>query len=277
MGGFKCLERMKENEEILDAFQEIAPLFQTFYPLYIEKCRIFLNNGDYENAIDYIKSKVSIKHFEIYKILSICDLIYNGDFSSSLINLDKMWDLMISQEPKNPDLYYNNAQLFSRICDRKVDIIKKCEKMIDRSIEYSPKNTKFIIEKAYYLILYSDYEKAKKLLLTAGELNSNNKESSYHIIYCKLIMNKNKEAQEDVNFLKEVFTSVKLQIHPKLKFFDAILNISLGGKDEITETLISDAMNDHVKMVRGTLYNKYDILINTDYDFLYDLAKSIVY
>ena len=134
MGGFKCYERLKDNDIISEGLHELNDMFQLFYPFQIEK-----------------------------------------------------WRTLIQQEPKNPELYYKNAQVFARICDRKIDIIKKCDKMIDRALEFAPKNTLYLIEKGYYHILFSEIEKAFKYLLQAKDLDTNNKESSYHLIFCKIL------------------------------------------------------------------------------------------
>jgi tetratricopeptide (TPR) repeat protein len=274
MGGFKCLERLKSNDELLDAFSHVPQLFNIFPPLHIEKCRVFLNTADYDNASDYIKNKVTtIKHFEIYKVLAICNLLNEGDFENAIGNINKMWDLLITQEPKNPELYYHNAMLFARISDKRIDVVKKCDQMIDRALEYAPKNAKYMIEKAYYYITSEQTDKAIKLLTTAAELDSNNKESSYWLIYCKILYGKLDEAQENVNYLKEIFNSVKMPIHPKLKYFEAVIKQMKGEKEEAIGSLISETLNDHVKLARQQIFTKYDILIVTDFDFLFDLAK----
>jgi tetratricopeptide (TPR) repeat protein len=273
MGGFKCYERLKENDVISEGLHELTDMFKLFYPFQIEKCRNFLNLGEYENAIDYIKTKVNIKHFEIFKILAICNLVYEGDYTAASTNIDKMWEALIAQEPKNPELYYKNSQVFARICDRRIDIVKKCDKMIDRALEFSPKNTSYLIEKGYYYILLSDIERAYKYLSQAKEIDSNSKESSYYLIFCKIISNRLKEAEEDISYLKEVFSCVKIPIHPKLKYYKALIIVIKGGKEDIIEQLINEALNDHIKMVYSQLYNKYDILIESEFDFLLDLAK----
>ncbi len=216
MGGFKCLERMKEYDEILDSFQEIGPLFQTFPILHIEKCKIFLNLSDYENATDYIVSKVSIKHFEIFKILAVSNLIHDGDYITAFINIEKMWDLMISQEPKNPDLYFKTAQLFSRICEKRPKFLNKCEAMIDRSIEFNPRNSKYLIEKGYFRLYANDLNKAYNFFTQAGEIDMNNKDSSIGTIYCKIINEKYREAVEDIQFFKDIFETLPIPTHPQL-------------------------------------------------------------
>jgi tetratricopeptide (TPR) repeat protein len=277
MGGFKCLERLKEYEEILDAFQEIGHLFSSFPLLHVEKCKIFIALSDYENAIDYIDSKVNLKHFEVSKILAVCNLINEGDFQNAYTNIEKMWDLLIFQEPKNPELYYSTAQLFSRICDKRPNIIRKCEQMIDKALEFNPRNSKFLIEKGYCRLYQNDIDKAFLLFTQAGEIDINNKDSSIGTIYCKIINKKYKEAIEDIEFIKEIFISLNLPLSPKITYYQALIKFMDGEKEEVISSIISESLNTHVKLARQGNYNKYDILIATDYDFLYELAKSNLY
>lgn len=278
MGEFKCLERMKNNEAILDCFQDFAQLFNTFFPLHLEKCKIFLNKGDYDNAVDYIKAKVSNKHFEIFRILAFCNLINDGDFKSAIGNLDKCWEMMLLQEPKNPELYYSNARLFARICDRKPDILKRCEVMIDKSLEFSPDNQSYLVEKAYYRQLVGNVETALGIYAKASEItdiNNNNKDSQYGIIYCKILDTKYKEALDDIDFIEDIDRSINVDSHPRVYFYESIAKHRLGLSFEKDVTpLIIKSRNLHVSLAKAKSYTKYDYLINTDFDFLYEMAKS---
>jgi tetratricopeptide repeat protein 21B len=269
MGGFKCMERLKENEEILDAYGEIGTLFQNFYPLHIEKCKIFLNLSDFENAIDYINSKVNFKHFEIYKCLAVCNLISEGNFSSALVNIDKMWEQLCKDEPKNPELYFSCSQLFARICEYRPAFIRKCEIMVDKALEFSPRNARYLIEKGFYLLRYGEIEKALKIFTNAGEIDVNNKESMIGVIFCKILNGKLKEAQEDIDFLKEICYQ-----GPKLMFYETLIKLKMGEKEDVIGALVSETLNTHVKQARSQLFTKYEVLIMTEFDFLYDLAKS---
>jgi len=280
MGGFKCLERMKENEEILDSFQEIAPIFNTFSPLHIEKCKIFLNTGDYENAMDYISNistKLPSKNFEIYKILSICCLCYEGDFIEASKNIDKMIDIIFQNEPKNPELYYSTAKLFSRICENRPEILKKCDTLIKKSIEFSPRNAKYLIEQAFYKIKFNDINKGFELFKKAGEIDVNNKESSFGLIQVKISSNKLKEASEDIDFLKDIFQSLQKNVHPKLIYYEAVIKYLQNETEENVGAIVTEALNTHVKFARQQVFSKYDILIITEYDFLFQMAKCKIF
>lgn len=276
MGGFKCLERLKENEEILDSFQEVAPLFNSFYFLHIEKSRIFLNTGDYENAIDYINSiinKLPNKNFEIYKILAICHLVHEGNFTEAAKNIDKTIELIFVNEPKNPDLYYSTAKLFARICENRPEILKKCDMLIKKALDFSPKNAKYLIEQAHYRIQFNELDKAFELFTKAGEIDVNNKESSFGLIYYKIFTSKLKEAIEDIDFLKDIFHSLQNYVHPKLTYFEALIKFLQNQTEETVGGIVSDALNTHVKIARQQLFSKFDIMIMTDFDFLYQMSK----
>jgi tetratricopeptide (TPR) repeat protein len=271
MGGFKCLERLKENEEVLDAFLEVGHLFNSFTPLQIEKGRIFMNNSDYENAMDYISGKVTIKHFEILKTVAVCNLINDGDYYSAVTNIDKMWELLLAQEPKNPELYFSCAQLFSRICEKRLSVIKKCEVMIDKALEFSPKNSKYLVEKAYYRLYHGEIEKAANIFRQSAEVDANNKDSSIATIYCKILQKKYKEALDDIHFLKDIF------IHPKILYFEAFIRHKQGEKEESVSLTVLEALNSHIKSAKQFYLNKLEILIATEFDFLFDITKCIIH
>ncbi len=277
LGTFKCLERLKRNSDILDSFKELSQVFSVFYPLHLEKCKIFISCGEYENAMDYIKDKlikIPQKHFDVFKILAVCNLIHEGDFKASILSIDKMWELMVKQEAKNPELYYQTAMLFARICDRKPEILKQCETMIDKALEFAPKNSNYLNEKAYYRLLAGDMKNAFEIYSTSAQYDVNNKEASYGLIFCKILKQQYNEAQEEIEFLKEIDIGLGNPIQPRLIYYEALVKYKKGGKEEIINNLITEALNIHVKLTKTKICNKFDSLIYTNFDFLYELAKS---
>jgi tetratricopeptide repeat protein 21B len=66
--------------------------------------------------------------------------------------IEKMTDLMEamrSQEPKNAELYYNLARLFSRFCGRKETVLKKTMQMLEYATGLQPENSHFMTEIGY--------------------------------------------------------------------------------------------------------------------------------
>jgi hypothetical protein len=185
-----------------------------------------------------------------------------------------MWDLMLKQETKNPELYHQTCMLFARICDRRPDILKLCENMIDKALEFSPKNSSYLNEKAYYRLLAGDMKSAFDIYSTSAQYDVNNKEASYGLIFCKILKQMYKEAQEEIEFLKEIDIGVGNPIQPRLIYYDALVKYKKGEKEEIINSLITEALNIHVKLTKMKICNKYESLIHTNFDFLYELAKS---
>lgn len=66
-------------------------------------------------------------------------------------------EAMKVQEPKNAELYYNLARLFSRFCGRKEIILKKTMQMLDLAITLQPENSLFHAEVGYQKQIQGDY------------------------------------------------------------------------------------------------------------------------
>ena len=63
-------------------------------PLHIERIKINLLKNDYENASDYINTRLAnVRNFELFKILALCNLMQEGDFKAAFYNLTKMWEI----------------------------------------------------------------------------------------------------------------------------------------------------------------------------------------
>lgn len=309
LGKFKALERLKRNEEVLDNLAMYIDLVSnssnksTFVPLIIEKCRIHLNLSEFENAIDYIKSEVSTTHFEISKILAVCYLINEGDVKEANNHIDKMWDLLSSQEPNNPELYYNTAKLFSRLCDKNPLIIGKCEIFISKAISFQPKNSDYLIEKALYNLILGELNTSEKLLSEAYSIDQNNKLSLIRQVFIDILKGNIVKAKEEIKKIIEYYKSLNSQIPPELMLYDLSLNIKdfnnnyhienkkssnslnynalfkndnntyIEKIEELFLPIINNILNKHISNAKQSYFSKYDLIISTNYDFLCDLVR----
>ena len=184
------IENIKKNksfEEILDIYTDVLKQNQDFIPLHIERVKIYLLKNDYETATDYITSKLNQeKNFEIFKILALCNLMQEGDFQSAIYNLNKMWEIIQDDEQKNHSLFYNTAKLFESISDNNLEILKISDKMIDKALEYNPRESNYIIEKGYLLLYMGLIKEAAEMFEKCGEIDSSNKENVLGLIWCKI-------------------------------------------------------------------------------------------
>ena len=275
------IENIKKNksyEEILDNYSEIIKLNPKFTPLHIERIKIYLLKNDYDNSNDYINSKLnSIQNFELFKILALCNLMQDGDFKTAIYNLNKMLEIMLDVEPKNPNLYYNSAKLFESISDKNKGILEICSQLIDKSIEYNPRESNYLIEKAYLLLYSGQIKEATELFEKCGEIDSANKDNVIGLIWCKIYQGKYREASEDVKYMCEINESINIPKSYKMCLLEVITQAHFGANEEKVLNLSKEALKVYIQTNKSLLpKDKYDVIINTNYDFLLKLAEVLL-
>ena len=283
-GKLKALEQIenikknKSYEEILDNYSDIIKLNPKFIPLHIERVKIYLLKNDYENANDYITSKLAhIQNFELFKILALCNLMNDGDFKAASYNLNKMWEIMINAEPKNPNLYYNTAKLFTSISDKNPEILEICEKLIDKAIEFNPRESNYLLEKAYLLLYFGKIREASEQFEKCGEIDSGNKENVVGLIWCKIYEGKYREANEDVKYMTEMNESLNLPKNYRMSLLEVITQAYFGANEEKVLNLSKEALKIYIQTNKSLVpKDKYDVIINTNYDFLLKLAEVLL-
>ena len=275
------IENIKKNksyEEILDTYLEIIKLNPKFLPLHIERIKVYLLKNDYDNANDYITSKLTHdQNFELFKILALCNLMQDGDFKAAVYNLNKMWELMVEIEPKNPNLYYSTSQLFTSISDKNKEILEISEKMIDKAIEFNPRNSHYLIEKGYLLLYSGKIKEASELFEKCGEIDSSNKDNVIGLIWCKIYEGKYREANEDVKYMCEINESINIGKSYKMGLLEVITQAHFGANEEKVLNLSKDTLKIYIQTSKSlNPKDKFDIIVHTNYDFLLKLAEVLL-
>ena len=283
-GKLKSLEQIETNkknksyEEILDIYTDAIKQNHDFLPLHIERIKIYLLKNDYESANDYITSKLSqVKNFELFKILALCNLMQDGDFKTATYNLNKMWEIMQEAEQKNHFLFYITAKLFESISDKNLDILTICEKMIDKAMEYNPREPNYIIEKGYFLLYMGNIKEASEMFEKCGEIDSSNKDNVIGLIWCKIYQGKYREAAEDVKYMIEINESIKVPKTYKMCLLEVITQAYFGASEEKILSLAKEALKLYIQTNKIMMpKDKYEVIINTNYDFLLKLAEILL-
>ena len=283
-GKLKSLELIENNkknksyEEILDIYTDALKQYPDFLPLHIERIKIYLLKNDYDSANDYITSKLSQeKNFELFKILSVCNLMQDGDFKSASYNLNKMWEIMQEMEPKNHNLFYSVSKLFESISDKNAEILQISEKMIDKAIEYNPREPNYLMEKGYLLLYQGHIKEAAEMFQKCGEIDSEGKENLIGLIWCKIYEGKYREANEEVKMMIELNETASLPKSYKMCLLEVVTQAFFGANEEKVLSLAKEALKIYIQTNKCLIpKDKFEVIINTNYDFLLKLAEVLL-
>jgi tetratricopeptide repeat protein 21B len=143
LGRAKFYEKVKKYDVALEILSEVSIAFKSFNPSLIEKSKIHIFNGDWEQALETIQ-KVMIEERQNVEALRIYIFYLLSRETDIDFVLEKMTDLMEAMrvmEPKNGELYYNLARLFARFCGRKEIVLKKTMQMLELAVGLQPENS----------------------------------------------------------------------------------------------------------------------------------------
>ncbi len=151
LGRAKVYEKQKKYDIALEILSEVIVSFQSFNSAFIEKSKIHILNGDWDQALDSIQKVMfeERQNIEALRIHIFYLLSRETDLDQVVEKMGTLQEAMKSQEPKNAELYYNLARLFARFCGRKQIILKKTMEMLDIAISLNPENSNFHAEVGY--------------------------------------------------------------------------------------------------------------------------------
>ena len=160
LGRAKIFEKGKKFEQALEALSEACICFPDFQPAQIEKVKVHILHGEWENTFEVLHATMQFDKTnpEVLRIHVFWLMARENDLEHVLEKFDDLTAALKLNEGKNADLFYNVSRLFARYCGRKPEIIKKTRLLLETSIMLQPENVAYHVEIGHQQCMLGDYQ-----------------------------------------------------------------------------------------------------------------------
>lgn len=283
LGKAKSSEVQKKFSVTLDGLNEILVTFPKYLPALIEKSKVLMMIGDWEQSIETCQRVLGIEKNELStnKIILFNLLAREGNIETFVQKFSEFIGLLEFLEPKNTDLLLEISKLFSRISGSNLQIIKMTIGLIQKCRKINPIEVEFAIEMAYQYIMIKDFQQAFALFQESASLDESRTEPLIGMIRCRIYQGMIDDAEKQIEFINEIHPTGERT--PEIAFLEGLLNarksFNLPPK-EATEMkiqnsikLIDEALKLHIQITKS-LIPGFEFYIRLDPYFLLSLAEE---
>mmetsp|Transcript_16607 Transcript_16607/g.28282 ORF Transcript_16607/g.28282 Transcript_16607/m.28282 type:complete len:281 (+) Transcript_16607:552-1394(+) len=273
LGKAKVYEKTKKYDLALETLSEIAIQNKDFFPALIEKTKIHMVNGDWDQALETVQ-KVLVKdrqNVEARRIYTFYLLTRENDIDYVCENLDELLQAMKVNESRNAELFYNMARLFARYSGRRETILLKTLEMLEEAVSIHPENADYHSETAFQKCMMNEFTQAYQVYQKASQFDETNQTPLYGMIYCKIKQDQLEDAEQQLEFLMEISdNNQKTSDHA---FLEAIICWRQKQNKQQAIKLLDQALNLHITQSKASQSN-IDFYIRLSADFLLQLAQE---
>lgn len=271
LGQAKVYEKQKKYDECIEIISEITVCFPNFMQAVIEKAKIHIYNGEWDQATECITNVISHdrNNVEALRIYTFILMARENDDEYVGSKLDELIQAIRQNEGKNSDMFFNISRLFARYCGRKEVVLKKTQQLLDYAVMLQPDNAQYLAEIGFQKTIQGDFANAYSLYLKASQLDGNYYQPLYGMIYCRIRQEQYDDALQQLEFVSEnLGSSQKTSDHC---FLDAMLEWRVRGNKTGAISLLDNALNLHIQQTKQSQSN-LEFYIKLNADFLMQLA-----
>lgn len=273
MGKVKCLEMQNNTTQAIELVSKIIVANNKFVPALMEKMRLQLVSGGWEEAYSTASRCLIINPGCIdamkYQILKV--LCLEGHYEEVSSRISELSQLLDRHEPKNGFQFHRCANLFSRICGRNQFVLQQCVFLAERALQLCPDSVEYNNGMGRILLLQNKSREAIKYFKIALSNDESSLSAIQGIIACQLKEGMIKEASTQLEFLHEV--QANLEKTSELRYLTAIIKrMKLESQSEIMKCL-DDSIQIHFSFLSNmNLSIDYLYLLNPD--FLIEIVQE---
>ncbi|XP_034257508.1 tetratricopeptide repeat protein 21A isoform X4 [Pantherophis guttatus] len=268
MGKAKYFMVHQNYSGALEIISQLVVTFPFFIPALVTKMKLHLAMQDWEQSVEESKRILSKEPNDIdgLQYMLINHLAVTGNKTMALHLLREYIVALDMKEPQRPEFHFQKMLVITRLSGKNQDILQEvydfiktaCSKLVST-------DARFANELGYQLILQGKWKEASGWYRKAIDLDENTVDSLTGIIWCQVLGGKLEEAEQQLEFLKEVQQSIGKSsprlpgqvLSPLLKQVTIILNPLVKSAPGIIEPLYLMAqvkyLSGELETAQGTL------------------------
>lgn len=238
----------------------------------VEKMKLQLASWNWETSKDTASRIINLEpnNIDALCIKALGLICHEGNSDSGLIYLKQLYSALAKNEPTNADLYLYFAQLFSRTCSRKEEILNCTMLFTEKAYQLSPISAEYLTELGFQSILLGRYKEAVKHFRAATKLDDSALHALCGLTICQMSESGiSEQVKQQIEFLCEIQGNQK---NPLLLYMSALI---IENDTSKSLSLLTEACEAHFKNLKTVPYGT-EYLRRFDSDFLIDLTNQFL-
>ncbi|KAJ6659332.1 hypothetical protein lerEdw1_019203 [Lerista edwardsae] len=252
MGKAKYFMVQQNYSGALEIVSQLVVTFPFFTPALVTKMRLHLALQDWEQSIEESKRILSKEANDIdaLQYILVNQLAMTGNINVAMDQLREYVAALELKEPQRPKLHLQKILVVSRLSGKNHELLQEVYQFIKNSCDkLTSTDARFVNELGYQLILQGNWKEASTWYTKAVELDENTIDSLTGIIWCLVLGGKLEEAEQQLEFLKEVQQSTgKSSI---LAYLQAVIASRTNKNEQTATTLLNEAAELHFSALHG--------------------------
>uniref|UniRef100_A0A670IZL0 Tetratricopeptide repeat domain 21A n=1 Tax=Podarcis muralis TaxID=64176 RepID=A0A670IZL0_PODMU len=235
MGKAKYFMVQQNYSGALEIISQLVVTYPLFTPAIVIKMRLHLASQDWEQTAEESKR---VSDFKILNFLM-----------QALQMLREFIVALELKEPQRSELHLQKILVISRLCGKNQNILREVYEFVkDSGSNLISSNAHYANELGYLLILQGCWKEASEWYAKASELNENTADSMTGSIWCQVLGGKIEEAENQLEFLKEVQQSTGKS--SLLAYLQGVI-ASRKNNDQAACAFLNEAAELHCSALHG--------------------------
>ncbi|KAM4626732.1 tetratricopeptide repeat protein 21B [Discoglossus pictus] len=251
MGKATYFEMRQNYSGALETVNKIIVYYPGFIPALIKKMKLQLALQDWEQTVESALRLLQKDSYnlEALRMLALHYLCREGNVHEATAKLGDLINALDRFEPHNAQLYYGMSLAFSRMCERNQLILQQTQTLVERAFSLASHDAEIATELGYQFILQGKVKEALKWYKTAMTLDETSVSALTGIIRCQLIEGHLQDADQQLEFLKEIQQSIGKS--GELLYLRAVLAMKKQKRQEDVINLLNDVLDTHFSALQG--------------------------